>query len=73
MKDPEQQCAILAEVIEEKGPDYTASDISEKVAARTAPSKKRNPMPKQRLANAQETFERLRDIVGAVSYGRREK
>ncbi len=73
VKDPEQQYSILAEVIEEKGSDYTAADITEKVEkVRKKAGKKRTPTPSQRIEQARESFERLREIVGDVDYGKEE-
>jgi hypothetical protein len=73
VKDPEQQCAILAEVIEEKGTDYTAADITEKVEiVRKKAIKKRKPTPSQRIEQARESFARLREIVGDCGYGKDE-
>jgi protein gp37 len=70
VKDPEQQCAILAEVIEEKGGEYTAADLSEKVEkARAKVVKPKKPSPTQRLTEARESFDRLREIVEPLECG----
>ena len=70
IKDPEKQCEILAEVIEEKGTDYTAADITEKVdKVRKKSTKPRIPGPKQRLEEARDHFDRLRDILEPQSCG----
>ncbi len=73
VKDPEQQWEILAEVIEEKGSDYTAADITVKVdKVRKKADRKRKPTPSQRIEQARESFERLWEIVGDYGYGKDE-
>jgi protein gp37 len=68
VKDAEKRCEILAEIIEEKGPEYTAADLAEKVKVTLVNTEEtgepRPPTPGKRLEAARET---LADLEGALN------
>jgi protein gp37 len=68
VKDAEKRCEILAEVIEEKGPEYTTADLADKVKATLGNAEEtgepRPPSPGKRLEAARET---LAELEGALN------